>query len=153
MGYGGEGVGSRREARERAMSLLYEAETKGCEPLGAVLEDLVVDPQPFAAEVVAGVSEHRGEIDVLITRFARGWSLDRMPALDRALLRMGVYELAHRPDVPVGAVITEAVELAKRFSTDDSGRFVNGVLGRISADLRQGPDRSEPSLSEVDAVP
>jgi N utilization substance protein B len=118
------------------MSLLYEAEAKGCEPLGAVLDELVVDPQPFAAEVVAGVSQHQDQIDALIIRFARGWTLARMPALDRSLLRMGVFELAHRPEIPVGAVITEAVELAKRFSTDDSGRFVNGVLGQIAAELR-----------------
>lgn len=118
------------------MSLLYEAESKGCDPLGAVLEELVAVPQPFAAEVVAGVSRHLDQIDGLITRYSRGWSLARMPALDRSLLRMGVYELAHRPDVPVGAVITEAVELAKRFSTDNSGRFVNGVLGQIAAEVR-----------------
>ncbi len=135
-GYGGDGVGSRRESRERAMSLLYEAEAKGFAPLGAVLDELVAEPQPFAAEVVAGVSEHLEEIDGLITRYARGWTLARMPALDRTLLRMGVYELVRRPDVPTGAVISEAVELAKRFSTDDSGRFVNGVLGQVAAEVR-----------------
>lgn len=139
MGFGGDGVGSRRESRERAMSLLYEAEARGCHPLGAVLEVLVAEAQPFAAEVVAGVSEHQEEIDDLIVRFARGWTLVRMPALDRTLLRMGAYELAYRPDVPTGAVISEAVELAKRFSTDDSGRFVNGVLGQIAAEVRPTP--------------
>ncbi|CAN5810436.1 transcription antitermination factor NusB [soil metagenome] len=135
-GYGGSGVGSRRESRERAMSLLYEAEAKGCNPLGAVLDDLIVPPEPFVADLVAGVSDHRDEIDGLIGRFARGWTLARMPVVDRSLLRIATYELAHRSDIPVGAVISEAVELAKQFSTDDSGRFVNGVLGQIATEVR-----------------
>ncbi len=136
MGHGGDGIGSRRESRERALSLLYEAEAKECDPLGVVLDDLVVPPEAFAGEVVAGVSANQGEIDSLIARFARGWTLKRMPVIDRSLLRMAVYELAHRPDVPTGAVISEAVELAKRYSTDDSGRFVNGVLGQVAAEVR-----------------
>ncbi len=132
------------------MSLLYEAESKGCDPLGAVLEGLVAEAQPLAAELVAGVSEHLDEIDGLITRFSRGWPLERMPALDRSLLRMGVYELAHRPGVPVGAVITEAVELAKQFSTDDSGRFVNGVLGQIAAEVRPASGAGQTPAAIVD---
>jgi len=120
------------------MALLYEAEAKGCVPLGTVLDDLVVDPEAFAAELVAGVSRHQDEIDELIGRFARGWALARMPVVDRSLLRIGTYELAHRPDIPLGAVICEAVELAKAFSTDDSGRFVNGVLAKIATELRSG---------------
>ncbi len=136
MGHGGDGIGSRRESRERALSLLYEADAKGCEPLGKVLSDLVAPPEAFARDIVAGVSDHQDEIDSLISRFARGWALERMPVIDRSLLRMAVYELGHRPDVPTGAVISEAVELAKRYSTDDSGRFLNGVLGQIAAELR-----------------
>ncbi len=120
------------------MSLLYEAEAKGCAPLGAVLDGLILEPEPFVGDLVAGVSAHREEIDGLIERFSRGWTLARMPVVDRSLLRIATYELAHRPDIPVGAVITEAVELAKQFSTDDSGRFVNGVLGQIAASLRDG---------------
>ncbi len=136
---GAEGVGSRREARERALSLLYEAEAKGCDPLEDVLAPLVLEPEPFAADVVTGVSRHRREIDDLIRGVARGWALERMPVVDRSLLRMAVYELAHRPDVPTGAVISEAVDLAKDYSTDDSGGFVNGVLSRLATDLR--PER------------
>ena len=131
-------TGSRREARERALSLLYEAELKDLSP-AEVLADLPVDPDPFAAELVRGVGEHRAEVDAVIERFAIDWALDRMPVLDRNVLRLGVYELLHRPDIPVGAVISEAVELAKRYSTEDSGRFVNGVLAGVSAncaDLR-----------------
>jgi N utilization substance protein B len=129
------GVGSRREARERALSLLYEAEQKGV-PAGEVLDELPVPPEEYAADLVVGVADHRDEADDLIRRFAKGWTIERMPVIDRTLLRMGTYELGHRPDVPTGAVISEAVELAKRFSTDDSGKFVNGLLGRIALELR-----------------
>jgi len=117
------------------LSLLYEADAKGCTP-AEVLEAQVLAPDPFVVDVVAGVGEHQAETDALIRRFAKGWTLERMPVIDRTLLRMGIYELAHRPDVPTGAVISEAVELAKRYSTDDSGKFVNGMLARIATELR-----------------
>ncbi len=87
------------------------------------------------------VAFYRDDIDATIRRFARGWSLERMPVVDRAVLRMAIYELLHRPDVPTGAVISEAVELAKRYSTDDSGRFVNGMLSNIAEEVR--PDRAD----------
>jgi transcription antitermination protein NusB len=93
----------------------------------------VVTPEPFAAELVVGVGEHLDEIDAVIRAYAQGWTLERMPSIDRALLRIGVFELLHRPDVPTGAVIDEAVALAKEFSTDDSGRFVNGLLSAVAA--------------------
>ncbi len=131
------GLGSRREARERALSLLYEAEAKGQTP-DEVLDALPLAPEAFAADLVSGVGEHRDEVDGLIRRFAKGWSLERMPAIDRTLLRIATYELGHRDDVPTGAVISEAVELAKRYSTDDSGKFVNGLLARIAKELRPG---------------
>jgi N utilization substance protein B len=105
-------------------------------PPGDVLATLPVEPAPFAADVVAGVGQHGEEVDGYIRRFARGWALERMPALDRALLRMGVYELVHRPDVPTGAVLSEAVDLASRYSTEESGRFVNGVLAQIAKEVR-----------------
>lgn len=129
------GIGSRREARERALALLYEAEVKD-RPVADVLAELPVAPEPFAVELVTGVDEHRAELDALLTRFARDWPLARMPALDRAVLRMGCFELCHRPDVPTGAVLSEAVELASAYSTDDSGRFVNGVLSAIATEVR-----------------
>jgi transcription antitermination protein NusB len=124
-----------RQARERALSLLYEAESKGVEPAD-VLASLPVEPAPFASDLVAGVGEHREAVDGYIRRFARGWALERMPAVDRALARIGVYELLHRPDVPTGAVLSEAVELAGRYSTEESGRFVNGLLARIAEEVR-----------------
>jgi transcription antitermination protein NusB len=125
----------RRQARERALSLLYEAETKGQSPAEIVAEQ-VLDPDPFTTDVVCGVESAGEEIDALITRFARNWPLNRMPALDRTLLRMGVYELTHRPDVPTGVVLSEIVDLASEYSTDDSGPFVNGVLAAIAAEVR-----------------
>ena len=126
---------TRREARERALSLLYEAESKQVEP-SAILGDLPVEPDPFVTDVVAGVSRELARIDRLISSHAIGWEMDRMPAVDRALLRMATYELIDRPDVPTAVVISEAVDLAAQYSTDDSGRFVNGVLAAIAAEVR-----------------
>lgn len=130
-------AGPRRQARERALSLLYEAEVKETTP-GAVLAGLPVEPDQFAVELVEGVGEHGEEVDRWLRRFARDWAVERMPALDRALLRIGVFELLHRPDVPTPVVLSEAVELATRYSTEDSGRFVNGVLARIADEVRPG---------------
>ena len=107
-----------------------------------------MEPGPFAVDLVSGVGEHQDELDALDHQLRPGLDLDRMPALDRALLRMGVFELAHRPDVPTGAVISEAVELAKRYSTDDSGRFVNGVLASIAAAVRPQPETKGPATVE-----
>lgn len=133
--------GGRRQARERALSLLYEAETKDVAPT-AVLDQLPVEPDPFTVELLRGVTANIGELDGMISGYARDWTIDRMPALDRALLRMAVFELIHRPDVPTGAVISEAVELAHRFSTDESGRFVNGMLARIAESVRSSESES-----------
>lgn len=130
-------VGSRRESRERALSLLYEAEVKEMTP-AALVEDQPVKPESFVVDLVLGVGAHQARIDELIGRFAIDWTLERMPAIDRNLLRLAVYELLERPDVPLGAVISEAVELAKRYSTDESGRFVNGVLSSVAAEVRPG---------------
>lgn len=128
-------VAARRQARERALSLLYEAETKDQSPAEIVAEQ-VLEPDPFTVDVVTGVETAGEEIDALITRFSRNWPLNRMPAIDRTLLRMGVYELTHRPDVPTGVVLSEIVDLASEYSTDDSGPFVNGVLAAIAAEVR-----------------
>jgi len=86
----------------------------------------------YAREIVDGVTDHRDEIDELIVSYAQGWTLDRMPNVDRALLRLAAWEVLYNPEVPTAVAIDEAVELAKEYSTDDSGRFVNGVLGRIA---------------------
>ncbi|MFP5255994.1 MAG: transcription antitermination factor NusB [Acidimicrobiia bacterium] len=125
----------RRAARERALSLLYEAEAKGV-PGAAVLEDLPVPADEFAAGLVRAVDQHGHRIDELLGRFAEGWTLARMAALDRAALRMGTAELLTRPDVPTAVVLAETVELASRFGTDGSGRFVNGLLARVAREVR-----------------
>ncbi len=91
----------------------------------------------YAREIVDGVADHRDEIDELIASYAQGWTLDRMPNVDRAVLRIASWEILHNPEVPPAVAIDEAVELAKDYSTDDSGRFVNGVLGKIAQHARQ----------------
>jgi putative hydrolase of the HAD superfamily len=125
----------RRAARERALGLLYEAEAKGLSG-AAVLEGLPVPPDEFAAGLVLAVDDHRSRIDGLLERFAEGWSLKRMAALDRAALRMGAAELLTRADVPTPVVLAETVDLASRFGTDGSGRFVNGLLARVAREVR-----------------
>lgn len=130
------GVGTRRiDARERALELLYEADLKGLE-VGEIVAGLPVAPDPFTVELVDLVASHRDEVDAELTRVARGWTLERMPVVDRAILRMGAAEMRWAPEVPVAVVINEAVELAKRFSTEASSRYVNGVLSRLAADHR-----------------
>jgi N utilization substance protein B len=127
--------GTRRQSRERALSLLYEAETKGL-PAPDVLSQLPVKPAKFAADLVEGVTEHQDELDKYLSDYAQDWTVDRMPALDRALLRMSVFELIYRPDIPTGVVISEAVELAQDYSTDESAGFVNGMLSSIAEAVR-----------------
>ena len=134
----------RSDARERALYLLYEAQAKDISPVDA-LDRQIVEPDGLTALLVRGVVDHRDRLDAAIAERATGWSLARMPVLDLNVLRLGAFELAERPDVPVAVVIDEAVELAKRFSTDNSGRFVNGVLSALVPELRPGtPAPPEP---------
>jgi N utilization substance protein B len=129
------GDDERSDARERALLLLYEADSKGIS--GAEVLDAQISPaDDLTAELVRGVDTHREQLDAAIAAHARGWSLRRMPVIDLTVLRIGAFELLGRPDVPVAVVLNEAVELAKRFSTDDSGRFVNGVLAALVPVLR-----------------
>jgi N utilization substance protein B len=129
----------RSDARERALYALYEASVKGIEPV-AVLAAQVVAADELTTLLVTGVAEHRQRLDAAIDAKAQGWALDRMPILDLNVLRLAAFELAERPDVPVAVVIDEAVDLAKRFSTDNSGRFVNGVLAALAPELRRASD-------------
>ena len=128
----------RSDARERALILLYEAESKSVAPTD-VLDAQVLTPDELTTTLVAGVEGRGREIDDLIAEHAKGWTLQRMPTIDRNVLRIATFELLARPDVPVAVVIDEAVELAKRFSTDDSGKFVNGVLSAIAQKVRKRP--------------
>ena len=135
-----EDAGSRRddarsEAREQAVMLLYEAEQRSV-PVTSLLAERSVVSGELTSLIVGGVEVSSASIDATISSHSRGWSIERMPALDRAILRVGVFELSERPEVPVAVVIDEAVRLAKRFSTDDSGRFVNGVLAAVARAVR-----------------
>jgi N utilization substance protein B len=128
-------VPTRRAARERALELAYECEQRGLSA-AQLLAELPVEPDEYASRLVAGVDAHRDEIDALIRKYSEHWALERMPVIDRALLRIGTYELGWVPEIPTAVAITEAVELAKEYSTKDSGRFVNGLLARITEDVR-----------------
>jgi transcription antitermination protein NusB len=126
----------RSDARERALYLLYEAHSKGIAP-SATIDIQVLEPDELTQELVRGVDANLPHLDELIAAKAKGWTLARMPVLDLSVMRLAVFELVQRPHVPTAVVLNEAVELAKRYSTDDSGRFVNGVLAAIAADVRQ----------------
>ena len=129
-------MGSRSKARKRALDVLFEAEQRDVEVRSVYLRvatDATSPLNPYTEELVNGVTAHRDRIDELIATYAEGWSLDRMPAVDRNLLRIAVYELLYEPDVPSQVAIDEAVTLAKNLSTDDSPSFINGVLGRIDS--------------------
>ena len=105
-------------------------------PTGEILQRYSSNPgYRFAAELVNGVLGHSSELDELISGHARDWSIERMPVIDRNLLRMALFEMLYLEDVPAAVAINEAVELAKIYSTDDSSRFVNGLLGSVSAEL------------------
>ena len=125
----------RHEARERALLLLYEAELKKI-PAGDVLASLAVAPDPFVTELVRGVATHLAALDEMVAEAAVDWELDRMAVVDRNILRLAAFELLEHTQTPVAVVIDEAVELAKRYSTDQSGPFVNGVLATIARRLR-----------------
>jgi N utilization substance protein B len=125
----------RRESRERALGLCYEREARAISA-AELLDDLPAAPDDYAVELLRGVEEHEGELDGLLREYSEHWAVERMPAVDRAVLRLGCYELAHEPEVPTAVVISEAVELAKQYSTENSGRFVNGLLARIAERVR-----------------
>ncbi len=134
-GTGHDRVDERSDAREQALILLYECEQRVAS-LSAVVEQHAAIYAGLTKELADGVEERRAHIDDLIASHSKGWTLERMPAIDRTILRIGTFELVERVDTPVAVVIDEAVELAKRFSTDDSGRFVNGVLAAIARTVR-----------------
>jgi N utilization substance protein B len=124
----------RHQQRERALSLLYEAELKGEAPL-RVVDALPLPPDPFVLTLIEQVVASREEADRRIAAASVGWPLERMAVIDRIVLRMAVAELLDAEGPPVAVVIDEAVELVKAYSTDESGRFVNGILSTIAADI------------------
>lgn len=124
---------TRRYARELALQTLYNVEIGHNAAADALAQTLgdgsnVADERGFVKELVFGTLEHEEQSDAVIGPLLEGWTIDRLPTIDRIVLRMSVYELRHHSETPAAVVLNEAVELAKKYSTDDSGRFVNGVL-------------------------
>jgi transcription antitermination protein NusB len=128
-------AGGRHEARERAVHLLYESEIKSL-PAEQVLSAQVLAAEPYTDALVRGVAQRRDELDGVIGELARGWTLERMPRLDLVVMRVACFELAHRPEIPTAVVLSEAVDLAGRYGTDDSSKFVNGLLSSAAERLR-----------------
>jgi N utilization substance protein B len=133
-------LGTRSGARRRALDVLYAADLLE-QPIATVLareldDPLRLPPDPYAVELVTGVERRATELDAHIGAAAERWTLERMPLVDRNLLRLAVFELLERREVPTAVILDEAIELAKLLSTEDSSRFVNGVLGRIARDVR-----------------
>lgn len=135
-------MSSRTKARKRAVDILYGADLRERPLADALVEESLratQEPQRegswvYARQIVAGVDENLDELDVIIVAHANGWTLDRMPVIDRAVIRMAAWEILHNDEVPDGVAIAEAVQLASELSTDDSGSFVNGVLSAIARD-------------------
>jgi N utilization substance protein B len=136
---------ARTKARKRALDILFESELRGLPP-GATLAERqsAGDPplNPYTVTLVEGVVRHLARIDELLGDYSQGWSLDRMPAVDRNLLRIGTYELMWRDDVPDAVAVSEAVGLARELSTDDSPGFVNGLLARLLQVKVQAPEKA-----------
>jgi N utilization substance protein B len=133
-------MAARSKARKRALDILFASEMRGEDPVEA-LETAVADGEGptnvYTGELVRGVQTHRARIDEVLADYAQGWSLERMPAVDRNVLRLGVYELLWSSDVPEAVAVSEALALVRDLSTDDSPTFVNGVLGAVMRDKAQ----------------
>lgn len=125
---------ARSKARKRAIDLLFEADVRGVDAVGLLADRIATADPPvpeYAVTLVENVTGSRDRLDALIGEHARGWSLDRMPAVDRNILRLGAYELLYADDVPDAVAVVEAVELARELSTDESPAYVNGLLGTL----------------------
>jgi len=135
-------MAARSKARKRALDVLFECEVRGL-PLGQTLDQRVIAAEPpvneYTVRLIRGVAEHQSRIDDLIATYAHGWTLDRMPTVDRNALRIGVFEILYVDEVPDAVAVTEAMNLVRDLSTDESPSFVNGVLGNIV--------RNKPALS------
>ena len=126
-------MAARSKARKRALDVLFAAEAQR-RGLAETLEEELAGDRPvndYTSVLVTGVAQHAAEIDEIITRFAQGWSLDRMPAVDRNVLRLGVFEVLYADDVPVAVAVSESVKLVRELSTDESPAFVNGLLAHV----------------------
>jgi N utilization substance protein B len=130
-------MSARSKSRKRALDILYAAELRGLDPvaeLDAAIAEDAGPTNPYTADLVRGVATHRERIDELLTTYSQAWTLDRMPAIDRNALRIGVLELLYVDDVPAAVAVSEAVSLVRNLSTEESPAFVNGVLGSMLRD-------------------
>jgi N utilization substance protein B len=129
---------SRRAARRTALEVLYQADVTDAVPVTVIEEWTQAQKTvpPFARELIGGVQAHSSQIDRLLDEHAEGWSVQRMTALDRSIMRIAIYELLYEPDVPASVSVSEAVEAASELSSEDARRFVNGVLGKIASEVR-----------------
>ena len=133
-------MSARSKARKQSLDILYEADIRGTLPLDILAARDITEEGPdarpireYTREIITGVSEHRRKIDELIATYAQGWDMDRLPAVDRNILRLGIYEIVWSADLDDGIAIDEALTLAKELSTDESAGYIHGVLGRISS--------------------
>jgi N utilization substance protein B len=133
-------VSARSKARKQALDLLYETDIRGTNLVDTLnARDIPADGpdarpiREYTRELVSGVSDNRRKIDELITTYAQGWDMDRLPAVDRNILRLGIYEILWSTSVPTSVAIDEALSLAKELSSDDSSKYIHGVLGRIAS--------------------
>lgn len=125
-------MSARTKARRRALEVLFEAEQRRSDAREILTRRLTEDAvNPYTRELVGGVLDHQERLDEILSTYAQGWPLERMPAVDRAALRLGLWELLYNDDVPDAVAVSEAVGLVKDLSTDDSPEFVNGLLGRL----------------------
>ena len=133
-------MSARSKARKQALDLLYESDLRGTDLLQTLQSRDVVEEGPdarpirdYTKELVNGVAENRRKIDELITTYAQGWDMDRLPAVDRNILRLGIFEILWSAEVPISVAIDESLALAKELSSDESSKYIHGVLGRIAS--------------------
>ena len=151
-------MGTRRQSREAAVQILYQRDINPHEPIDDAItkfwqdQDYDADVRPFAESLARGALEKRAESDEQIRRVAENWDIDRIAAVDRNILRLAIYEMMFRDDIPPVVSINEAVDIAKKFSTRESGKFVNGILDRIRKELPR-PARTATAVAEPDVPP
>ncbi len=145
-------MSERRKARKDALEILYEKEITG-QPLDVIIKNRKVaraeEASEFTVELVEGVEKHLKQIDSIIRAHTDNWALERMPIVDRNLIRIGLYELLYEEDIPYSVSINEAVELAKIYGMEESSKFVNGVLGRIATELKEEKETGKGKRGEV----
>ena len=148
-------MGKRRAGRELALRILFQVDMAQVDPAEAIAAafaegDYEDDTLAFAQQLVLGAAQHRAGVDEVIARYARGWTLERMANIDRNVLRLATYEILYLPDIPPSVTVDEAVEMAKKYSTAESGRFVNGILGNL---LRHLDEEMAASLPQPEPSP